>query len=128
MDDSDVSKLIKNTEFTIVGKVKSSEYMSLFLSTSMLKNLDLDNIFYILNSNFISEYYTTVYLSVENAEEYHTTTDEYFDYINKKVEELEVDTIEQQDFLKERLLIEIEKELIEGEELFQQRKAEGKRT
>ena len=127
LDDSDVSKLIKNTEFTIVGKVKSSEYMSLFLSTSMLKNLDLDNIFYILNSNFISEYYTTVYLSVENAEEYHTTTDEYFDYINKKVEELEVDTIEQQDFLKERLLIEIEKELIEGEELFQQRKAEGEK-
>ncbi|MGI6607794.1 MAG: FtsX-like permease family protein [Erysipelotrichaceae bacterium] len=127
LEDSDVSEVIKNTEFTVVGKVKSSEYMSLFLSTSLLKNLDLDNIFYISNNNFISDYYTTVYLSVEGAEEYQTTSKEYFDYVNEKIEELEISTIEQQDFLKEQLLVEIEKELIEGEELFQKRKAEGEK-
>lgn len=127
LDDSDVSELIKNTEFTIVGKVKSSEYMSLFLSTSLLKNLDLNNVFYIPNGNFLSDYYTTVYLSVKNAQDYQTTSNEYFDFVNAKIEDLEMITIEQQNCLKERLLIDIEKEIIEGEELLQQKKADGEK-
>ncbi|NMA16658.1 MAG: FtsX-like permease family protein [Erysipelotrichia bacterium] len=127
LEDSDVTEVIKNTEFTIVGKVKSSEYMSLFLSTSLLKNLDLDNVFYIPKVNFISDYYTTVYLSVRDAQKFQTTTDEYFNYVDKKGEDLEIITLDQQDFLKEKLLVEIENEIIEGEELFQERKAEGEK-
>lgn len=127
LDDSDVSEVIKNTEFTIVGKVKSSEYMSLFLPTSLLKNLDLNYVLYIANSNFISDYYTTVYLSIENAQNYQTTTDEYFDYVAGKIEDLELITTKQQDYLKEKLLVDIEKEIVEGETLLQEKKAEGEK-
>ncbi len=128
LSDSDVTEVIKNSEFTIVGKVKSSEYMSLFLSTSLLKNLDLNNVFYIPNNNFISDYYTTIYLSVENASNYQTATNEYFNFVDSKIEDLEMATIDQQDYLKDKLLVDIESEIIEGERLLEEKKAEGQKS
>ena len=48
--------------------------------------------------------------------------------MDAKIEDPEMITIEQQNYLKERLLIDIEKEIIEGEELLQQKRPMVKRA
>ena len=63
LEDEDLSERLKNTEFTIVGIVKSPAYMAKTLGTSTLKNLELDIAVYIPNTNFLSDYYTTVYFT-----------------------------------------------------------------
>ena len=53
--DEEISDYLSKSSFKVVGIVDSSEYMAHFLGTSLLDNMDLSNVVYCDNSNFIFE-------------------------------------------------------------------------
>jgi len=113
-DDTDIFDYLKYDEYTIVGKVKSSEYMSKLKSTSTLKNLDLQMIAYTKNSNFVSEYYTTLYVKGKNND-LSLFTDEYDKYIASFEKEIQTFANKQQDYFKTTIYNESMEEITEGE-------------
>lgn len=125
LDDADIHEQLENDVFEIVGIAKTPSYMAKILGTSNLKNMDLDLIVYVNESNFKSEYYTTVYFTVNEAEGYETFSEDYKDYISAVKEDVTAFANKQQDNLKETLLEQYREEIHEGEEELEEKKAEG---
>ncbi len=125
LDDSDIHDYLENDTFTIVGIAKTPSYMAKMLGTSNLKNLELDMIVYVSNSNFKSDYYTTVYFTVNDASGMDTFSHEYSDYIGEVENEVRTFANKQQDNLKETLLEEYREEIGKGEKELEEKKAEG---
>lgn len=125
LEDEDLSERLKNTEFTIVGIVKSPSYMAKTLGTSTLKNLELDIAVYIPNTNFLSDYYTTVYFTTPEGYTYDSFGDDYGEYISSVKTDVEVFARRQQDTLKTKLLDEYREKIAEGEKELEEQKAEG---
>lgn len=127
LEDEDLSESIKNTSFKIVGKAKSSEYMSKMLSTSLLDNRDLDAVILIPNSNFISDYYSTVYFTIKDARNYNSFENEYFDYIKDKVNDFESFADTQKYALKDHIVEDAKKEIEDGKKELEDAKIDGQK-
>ena len=125
LEEEDISEKLKNTEFTIVGKVRTPAYMSKTLGTGTMKNLDLSIVIYLPNENFIPEYYTTVYLTFAGAKDYESFEQDYKDFIAEQKAELEVFTKDQQEVLKASILKEYEDKIADGEKELAEKKAEA---
>ncbi|MBR3151470.1 MAG: ABC transporter permease [Erysipelotrichaceae bacterium] len=125
LEDEDIGEKLKNTEFTIVGKVRTPAYMAKTLGTGTMKNLDLSIVIYLPNENFISEYYTTVYLTFAGAKGYESFEQEYRDFIDEQKAELEVFTKDQQEVLKTSILKEYEDKIADGEKELAEKKEEA---
>ena len=125
LEEEDISEKLKNTDFTIVGKVRTPAYMSKTLGTGTMKNLDLSIVIYLPNENFISEYYTTVYLTFAGAKDYESFEQDYKDFIAEQKAELEVFTKDQQEVLKASILKEYEDKIADGEKELAEKKAEA---
>ena len=70
LEDSEITDSLKTTEYKIVGTARSPQYMANQLETSNLNNLDIQNIIYVPNDNFVADYYTTVYVTFKDAKNY----------------------------------------------------------
>ena len=125
LEDKDISESLRNTEFVIVGVVKSPAYMAKTLGTGTLKNLDLENVIYIPASNFLSEYYTTVYITVEGAKDFNSFSKDYGTYLYEIRSDIEVFAKGQQDKLKEKLLDEYRQKIEDGEKELEEKKREA---
>lgn len=116
LDEKDgIRNALKYQEYTIVGIVDTPQYMTLAGETSTLNNLQLDTVIYIDNDNFKSEYYTTVYLTIDGAEDLIAFTDEYNNYIDKAKIGLERVKNTQGNYLKDKLIKEVEEKIEDGE-------------
>lgn len=106
---------LKYDEYTIVGIVKSSEYLTKVKSTSNLNNLELDTIVYLNNENFISEYYTTIYTTLKESKDINVFSKDY----DKLIEDVRVDfemlANKQESYLKSTILLDYLEEIEEGE-------------
>ena len=116
LEDSEVTDSIKTTEYTIVGRVKSGQYMANQLETSSLNNLDVQNVIYVPNENFISDYYTTVFVTFKDAKSYTSFSKDYKEFIKDNLKELEDTALLQQDHRKNQIIEEVEEEIKKGEE------------
>lgn len=116
LEDAEVSDSLMNEEYTIVGTARSPQYMANQLETSTLNNLDIQNVLYIPNDNFLSDYYTTVYVTFKDALTYTSFTKQYNDFIEKEIKELEDTAEKQQDHRKNEVIKEVEEEIKKGEE------------
>ncbi len=125
--DDDVADSLKYQKFKIVGKVQSPIYLSKTLETSTYKNLALQTIIYVPNSNFIADYYTTVYITVEGAEDALAYSDEYQEIIDEAVIELKDMASFQQDYLKEDLIKEAEEEIADAEKTLAEEVADAQK-
>ena len=125
LEDEDISEKLKNTDFTIVGKVRTPAYMSKTLGTGTMKNLDLSIVIYLPNENFISEYYTTVYLTFAGSDGYESFEQEYKDFIVEQKADLEVFAKDQQEVLKTSILKEYEDKIADGEKELAEKKEEA---
>lgn len=110
-DTEELSESFKNTTYTIVGTVKSVENMGETFSTSTLDNKTLDTVVYIPNSNFIREYYSTLYLTIDGARDLFSFSNEYKNLIEEKEELLENFTKEQSQSLRNKIVSEAKEEL-----------------
>jgi len=127
LDDSDITDTLVNTTYKIVGIVKTPSYMAKTMGTSNLKNLELNEVAYIPNSNFLSDYYTTVYVTVNDADGLNSFKEEYKEFIGEYEEDLRIFANRQQEVLKSTLLDEYRDKIAEGERELNIRKAEGQK-
>ena len=126
IDEKEVEDRLKNNDFLVVGYAYSPEYLSRTLGTSTYKNRDLDTVIYVENTNFISEYYSTIYLTLKGADKYVSYTDKYKTYVEEKSQSVKDLAFEQQNYLKDKIQNEALAELNKNKELFEKEKQEGK--
>lgn len=88
--DSELSETLKNTEFTVVGKYNSPQYIDKStIGNTTVGSGSINAVVYIPTSNFDVEYYTEVYVVADNFTEYNTYGDEYKELSEKLGEILE---------------------------------------
>ena len=123
--DDGIENYLKYSDYLIVGMVKSPDYISKVLGTSNLKHQDLDLIVYLPNSNFISEYYTTVFITLKDSRKLLSYTKDYERFVEKNSDPLKDTAFLRQDILKNKIIEEAEKKLEEEEQKFIAQKEEG---
>ena len=125
--DNDINEYLSENEYTIVGIFETPQHMSKVLGSSNFNNEDLDCIIFIPNSNFISDYYTTMYITLDGSLDYISNTKKYDEFIEKNKYVLQDVASKQQSYLRDKLVAEATEQLDESEALFNQMKEEGQR-
>ena len=87
--EGDLDETLARAEFTVVGFVRSSYYLSMSLGTSTVGSGTLNRYVYILEEDFTQEYYTDLVLTVEGAAELNTFSDAYDQLVDPIVGSLE---------------------------------------
>ncbi|MBO4359092.1 MAG: hypothetical protein J5796_04755, partial [Erysipelotrichaceae bacterium] len=123
--DQDINDYLRFYDYMIVGEVETVEYTAKITETSNYKNKELGMVIYIPNQNFISDYYTTIYMTIDGADQLLSYTDEYKDYIDDRKTDIESIAFVEQDYLKGEIQQKAEEELAEAKEEFEQKKQEG---
>lgn len=124
-EEEKINDYLSNNEFTIVGIVKTSEYMAKVKSTSNLNNLDLQTIIYVPNNALISEYYTTVYVTLNDTEDINSFEKAYTNLIEDDKNDFETLAHRQENYLKETLLEDYQKEIEDGEKELEENREKG---
>ena len=86
--DIDLSTSLKHDEYEIVGIVRNPYYLSSQFGSSSIGNGTISNIVYINQSEFKMEEYTDAYVTVKDAKELDTYSDEYFKVVGKVEEDI----------------------------------------
>ena len=125
LEDSDVTDIIECDRVTIVGIAKAPAYMAKTLGTSILKNLELELVLYLVPSAFKSDYYTTVYVTVDGAKELDGFSEQYDEYMKGVKTDVEMFSRKQSVQLKAKLVDEYTKKIEESERELEEKKLEG---
>ena len=80
---------LKTTEYTIVGYVNTPYYLSHEKGNSSIGSGVVDGAVMIPQSDFKSDVYTEVFLTVKGAKNLNTYSDEYFDLVKKVTDKIE---------------------------------------
>ncbi len=115
LEDDEVLDYVAYDEYEIVGLAKSPLYMSSTKETSTLDNLTLESVIYVDNDDLLSEYYTSIYLTFEDTLDKEAFTSAYDTAYERAILPLENTVESQQDYLKNDLMAEYEKEIEEGQ-------------
>ena len=99
---------LNNNSCKIVGTVNSSSYIYENKGISTVGDGKLDSLLYVVKDNFKLDYYTEVYLIVDNAKEelsYSDSYDEIISKVNKKLQKLKPlrETARYEEILKEAM-------------------------
>ena len=125
LNEEDIHDHLLNDTFTIVGTCKSPAYTAKILGASNCENQDLDAILFIPKRNFVFDYYTTIYLTVQGANEKMSYTADYEDLMQDKISSIEATKNKQEAYLRDKIYDENKEKLLEGEKEFLEKKAEG---
>lgn len=87
--DGSLGDTLARSEFTAVGFVESSYYLSMSLGTSTVGSGTLGRYLYVLEDDFSQEYYTDLYLSVEGSRELDTFSGAYEELVQPVLDSLE---------------------------------------
>lgn len=87
--DGSLGDTLARSEFTVVGFVESSYYLSMSLGTSTVGSGTLGRYLYVLEDDFSQEYYTDLYLSVEGSRELDTFSSAYEELVQPVLDSLE---------------------------------------
>ena len=120
-----IDEQLKHRDFLIVGKVVTPEYISKVMGSSLYKNQDLDAVVYANNANFISEYYTSIFLTVKGSSDPLSYTSRYENYVKDNSDEINNTAYAQQNVLKDRIKDTMSLKLQEARELFEEEKRKG---
>lgn len=89
-DSGDKIKFLKEDELKIVGTAKSPLFIARDRGTSKLGSGKINYYIYISQDNInVNDIYTSIYLTVKDAEKYETSSDEYEDYIEQVKSDIE---------------------------------------
>ncbi len=80
----ELDEVFLHTEYTVVGVVNTPNYMSLEKGSGTLDSLTINSFLYLSEEAFVSEFYTTVYISSKEAIELDFFSEEYSDLIDSK--------------------------------------------
>ena len=88
--DDPLSDTLKTTEYTIVGIVETPYYLSADKGTSNIGSGNISSFMMIPQSDFKSDIYTEMYVSLSNTKALDTFSDQYKDTVSHVVDEIEV--------------------------------------
>lgn len=127
LEDDNITDSISINDFKVVGIVESSEFLSKFLSTSNLNNLDLEVIIYANNDIFISDYYTCVYYTLQNSNNFISGSNEYFEYVESVRNEIETLKNTQESYNRSQIIKEAQEKIDDAKQELYDEKEEGER-
>lgn len=113
------------TEYTIVGFVRSSLYLSFSFGSTSMGNGNLNYVMYIPSEDFQAECYTEVYMTVEDAREFNAFSKEYTELIETVKERIQGITEEREKARYEEIVGEARKQLQEGYDEYDTAEAEA---
>ena len=125
LEDENIGDSLIRKDYRISGFCKAPSYMAITYGTSLLNNLELGLIAYVPNSNFKSEYYTTMYYTAVGASEYESFDASYEEFMDEAKGDADYFAKSQQDNLKERLIDEYKAEIADGEAELEKQRKEG---
>lgn len=126
-NDDEIEDNLKNTKYTVVGKVKSPQYLARTQETSTFKNLMLGTVLFVDNSNFVADYYTTVYLTIEDAKEEVSYSKKYDNVIDTVMPEIEKMANVQENYLKNDILKDVNEEIADAEKTLNEERADAEK-
>ncbi len=125
-DEGEEIDYLKENELTIVGTLKSPLYISRDRGTSNLGAGTIDYYIYIPEENInASAIYTNIYIKVEGAEKYVTSSDKYEDYIEEVKDKIETIKEQREQARHDELVKIAEEKLQDAENEFNTKKEEG---
>lgn len=116
LEDGDINDSLSVTDFEIVGIARSPQYMASSRETSTLDNLTLDTVIFVPRGTLVSEYYTSVYLTLNGTEPFMVFNDDYKDYVEEMTDDLYADVIrKQQTVRRDEVMEEVTQQIADGE-------------
>lgn len=85
----DILDTFKKNKYTIVGKVKSSYYLSYQKGSSSIGSGSVSVFAYIPKEDFALDIFTEAFVTVDGAKDFNSFKGEYFDYIEPVTDKLE---------------------------------------
>lgn len=79
--DENLQDTLKHTSYKVVGKVMTPYYVSYEKGTSSIGQGKVSRYIGVWDTNFKSDVYSELYVSITGAKEYNSYQDEYFDFI-----------------------------------------------
>lgn len=113
----DIFDYLKTAEFTVVGECLTPEYMAQIHGSSNFNNETLEGVLFVPNNVFISEYYTTIYLTLQGAERFMSFSRGYEKFVAEKKEDFRSFAEGQQEYFKSRIIAQAREELAKNEAL-----------
>ena len=80
---SDITKSLQNTEYTIVGIIRTPLYISYERGNTNVGTGKLGTFCYVPSENFLSDYYTSVSIRLEGSEKYEPYSKEYDAFVKQ---------------------------------------------
>lgn len=124
-DNQDLSEQLANTEWEIVGVVSVPTNFSIDAETVTVGDGQSDLLVFAPQENFISDIYTTIYLTVEGAEQLHTYSDEYDETVQAVADRLEELGITQSEVRKNEVIEDAQSQLDEAKQEYETQKADA---
>lgn len=121
----DLSESLDVTEYEIVGKVQTPNYLSFEKGTSNIGSGKISSFIVIPNENFKLPVYTEVYLTIDNVKELNSYSKNYFKEIDKVKPSVEMLGNERAALRFEEILDEANKKLSSSREEFEKQKLKG---
>lgn len=87
-DGTSIDLSLSVTEFTIVGIIRSPYYVSFERGNSLVGSGKIGTYIYIPDSVILADYYSEIYVTVQNADNYEPYSDEYYDYVAQTAERI----------------------------------------
>lgn len=124
--EEDEDSFFKEKEnITIVGSVESPLYISRERGTTKLGNGKISYYMYMPESNMNSEVYTEIYITAKNAKEMICETEEYEDYIDDIIKNIDNIKEKRQQVRYDNLISEANKKLDDAQSALDKEKAEA---
>ncbi|MBP3414569.1 MAG: hypothetical protein J6L81_05165, partial [Clostridia bacterium] len=121
-DDGSLDDFVSCTEFEVVGFADSAYYIALTYGTSSIGNGTLERFMYILEDDFLSEVYTEVFVTAEDAKALNCFSDEYESKVEKTKTGLEKLSDERSPLRLEQIKKDAQKELDDAREEYNEAK------
>lgn len=115
---------LKNTEYTVVGKVATPYYISHQKGSSTIKSGQLASFIMVPDDNFKSDIYTEAFLTVKNAKNFISYSDEYDNAINKVEKEIENIGFKRASLRYDEIVDEAKKGINEGKSKLEEKRQE----
>lgn len=78
-----LSESLENDEYEIVGIVSSPMYIGYERDKTNVGNGSVDSNIFIIEDDFVSDYYTELYVTLDGSENYEPFSDEYKSYVSE---------------------------------------------
>ncbi len=128
LEEGEISDSLAVTDFEIVGVARSPQYMASSRETSTLDNLTLDTVLFVPRGTLVADYYTSVYITLDGAQDFMAFDDDYKEFVEEKTDDLYDDVIKaQQTVRRDEVMDEVTQQIADGEKEMEEELAKAQK-